>query len=167
MTETAPTPARRGRVTMQVRWSDVDLFAHVNNAAYLRFLDDARFALFPSMGVDPAGRPTDSLLVVVKHEIEYLAPLSFRPAPIAVDVWIPRIGRSSVDFAYEVVDVPQVDDDGGSAAPAPGADPPVYLRARSRMVQLDRETHEPRPFTSDERAVFEAFPGEAPVLHGW
>lgn len=139
---------------MQVRWSDVDLFAHVNNAAYLRFLDDARFALFPSMGVDPAGRPTDSLLVVVKHEIEYLAPLAFRPEPVAVDVWVPRIGRSSVDFGYEVVD-------------DAGADPTVYLRARSRMVQLDRLTHEPRPFTPGERAVFEGYAGEEPVLHGW
>jgi acyl-CoA thioester hydrolase len=143
---------------MQVRWSDVDLFAHVNNAAYLRYLDDARFALFPSMGVDPAGRPTDSLLVVVKHEIEYLAPLAFRPEPIAVDVWVPRTGRSSVDFAYEIVD---------DAPAAAGAEPVVYLRARSRMVQLDRETHQSRPFAPDERAVFETYPGEAPVLHGW
>lgn len=142
---------------MQVRWSDVDLFAHVNNAAYLRYLDDARFALFPSMGVDPAGRPTDSLLVVVKHEIEYLAPLAFRPEPIAVDVWVPRTGRSSVDLGYEIVD----------DAPAAGAEPVVYLRARSRMVQLDRGTHQPRPFTDDERAVFETYPGQAPVLHGW
>ncbi len=142
---------------MQVRWSDVDLFAHVNNAAYLRYLDDARFALFPSMGVDPAGRPTDSLLVVVKHEIEYLAPLAFRPEPIAVDVWVPRTGRSSVDFAYEIVD----------GEPATTGEPVVYLRARSRMVQLDRGTHQPRPFTPDERAVFESYPGEAPTLHGW
>jgi acyl-CoA thioester hydrolase len=143
---------------MQVRWSDVDLFAHVNNAAYLRYLDDARFALFPSMGVDPVGRPTDSLLVVVKHEIEYLAPLAFRPEPIAVDVWVPRTGRSSVDFAYEIVD---------DAAAEAGSEPVVYLRARSRMVQLDRGTHQSRAFSPDERAVFETYPGEAPVLHGW
>lgn len=147
---------------MQVRWSDVDLFAHVNNAAYLRFLDDARFALFPSMGVDPAGRPTASLLVVVKHEIEYLAPLAFRPAPVAVDVWVPRIGRSSVDFGYEVLDAPAAEH-----RMAPGDEPVVYLRARSRMVQLDRESHAPRPFSDEERAVFEAYAGEDPVLHGW
>ncbi|GIG25639.1 thioesterase [Cellulomonas denverensis] len=138
---------------MQVRWSDVDLFAHVNNAAYLRFLDDARFALFPSMGVDPAGRPTDSMLVVVKHEIDYLAPLTFRPEPVSVEVWVPRIGRSSVDFAYEIVD-----QDAGRT---------VYLRARSRMVQLDRVDLAPRAFTADERAVFERYPGDGPALHPW
>lgn len=141
---------------MQVRWSDVDLFAHVNNAAYLRFLDDARFALFPNMGVDPAGRPSDSMLVVVKHEIDYLAPLAFRPEPVAVEVWVPRIGRSSVDFAYEIVDAP-----GGST------DRVVYLRARSRMVQLDRVTLAPRAFTESERVVFERYPGMGPELHQW
>ncbi len=157
----APEP-RRGRVTMQVRWSDVDLFGHVNNAAYLRYLDDARFALFPAMGVDAAGRLTASMLVVVKHEIEYLAPLTFRPTPLAVDLWVPRIGRSSVDFAYEVLDAEaQARDDGSDAVPR------VYLRARSRMVQVDSDTHSGRAFTAQERAEFEQYPGPEPVLRPW
>ncbi|WP_309133556.1 thioesterase family protein [Cellulomonas sp.] len=144
----------RGRVVMQVRWSDVDLFGHVNNAAFLRYLDDARFALFPRMGVDEAGAMTASLLVVVKHEIDYVAPIRFRLAPVVVEVWVPRLGRSSVDFAYEVLD-----------GDGPGAG--VALRARSRMVQLDRATHSPRPFTDEERATFAAYPGPEPVLRGW
>ena len=85
----------------QVRWSDVDLFGHVNNAAYLRYLDDARFALF-DMGVDDDGQLTSSRLVVVKHEIEYLGRLTYRPQPIDVEIWVPRVGRTSVDMAYEV-----------------------------------------------------------------
>lgn len=144
----------RGRVTMQVRWSDVDLFGHVNNAAFLRYLDDARFMLFPRMGVDDVGAMTASLLVVVKHEIDYLAPLRFRPTPVVVEVWVPRLGRSSVDFAYEVLD-------------GEGPDAVVALRARSRMVQLDRATHTPRPFTDEERTTFAAYPGASPELRAW
>lgn len=156
--------ARRGRVTMQVRWSDVDLFGHVNNAAYLRYLDDARFSLFPAMGVDAAGRLTASMLVVVKHEVEYLAPLTFRSTPFAVDLWVPRIGRSSVDFAYEVLDIAP-DDGEGDDGDAP--EPRVYVRARSRMVQVDSDTHGGRAFTEQERAEFEQYPGAEPVLRGW
>lgn len=148
------TAPGRGRVVMQVRWSDVDLFGHVNNAAFLRYLDDARFTLFPRMGVDEAGAMTASLLVVVKHEIDYLAPLRFRQAPVVVEVWVPRLGRSSVDFGYEILD-------------GDGPDAAVVLQARSRMVQLDRASHTPRPFTDEERAVFAAFPGAAPELRGW
>lgn len=149
-----PDEGVRGRVVMQVRWSDVDLFGHVNNAAFLRYLDDARFTLFPRMGVDEAGAMTASLLVVVKHEIDYVAPIRFRLAPVVVEVWVPRLGRSSVDFAYEVLD-----------GDGPGAG--VALRARSRMVQLDRATHTPRPFTDEERATFAAYPGPDPALRGW
>lgn len=137
---------------MPVRWSDVDLFGHVNNAAFLRYLDDARFTLFPRMGVDEDGAMTASLLVVVKHEIDYVTPLTFRPVPFAVEVWVSRIGRSSVDFAYEI------HDEAGTT---------TYLRARSRMVQLDRATHAPRHFTPEERALFERYTGAEPELHGW
>jgi acyl-CoA thioester hydrolase len=135
---------------MQVRWSDVDLFGHVNNAAFLRYLDDARFSLFPSMGVDEQGAMTALHLVVVKHEIDYRSPLTFRSTPFVVEVWVPRIGRSSVDFAYEVLDGER-----------------TVLAARSRMVQLDARSHEPRPFDDDERAAFEQYAGSAPALRGW
>ena len=146
-------PGTRGRAVMSVRWSDVDLFGHVNNAAYLRYLDDARFAIFPAMGVDETGALTPSGLVVVKHEIDYVSSLTFRPAPFAVDVWVSKIGRSSVDFAYEIVD----------AADAST----VYLRARSRMVQVDQATLSARPFTPEERAAFETYLEPGPDLRGW
>lgn len=152
-------PSARGVMRTHVRWSDVDLFGHVNNAAYLRYLDDARFALF-DMGVDADGQLTSSRLVVVKHEIDYLTRLSYRPQPIDVEVWVPRIGRTSVDVAYEVVGV--------GAHPADG-EPirEVYLRARTRMVQLDAASGAPRAFTATERAAFAAYPGEGPDLRAW
>lgn len=148
---TQPAPSTgRGVLRTHVRWSDVDLFGHVNNAAYLRYLDDARFALF-DMGVDDDGQLTASLLVVVKHEIDYLGQLMYRPAPIDVEVWVPRIGRTSVDIAYEVLD----------------EDREVYLRARTRMVQLDAASRQPRPFTEAERDALLTYPGDTPHLHGW
>jgi acyl-CoA thioester hydrolase len=113
----------------------------------------ARFTLFPSMGVDESGALTASMLVVVKHEIDYVSPLTFRPDPFAVEVWVSRVGRSSVDFGYEIVDA-------GDAAT-------VHLRARSRMVQLDQASHTARPFTDVERAAFEAYREEAPDLRDW
>lgn len=150
---TPATPARaRARVLLPVRWSDVDLFGHVNNAAFLRFLDDARFAAFPVMGVDAAGRITDTILVVVKHEMDFLAPVPFTSEPLAVEVWVSRIGGSSVDFGYEV-------------QTADGAT--TYLLARSRMVQVDRANGRPRPLDEVERTAFAAHTDEAPTLRGW
>lgn len=142
----------RARIEMPVRWSDVDLFGHVNNAAFLRFLDDARFATFPRMGVDVAGAVTEAVLVVVKHEIDYLAAVPFTSEPVTVEVWVSRIGTSSVDFGYEVR---------LSRAGTP------LLLARSRMVQVDRASGRPRAFSDAERADFSSHRDEAPVLRGW
>lgn len=145
------TTGGRARIVMPVRWSDVDLFGHVNNAAFLRFLDDARFATFPRMGVDVAGAVTDAVLVVVKHEIDYLAAVPFTSDPVTVEVWVSRIGSSSVDFGYEVVS--------GRGVP--------LLLARSRMVQVDRASERPRAFSEAERADFSAYRDAEPVLRGW
>ncbi|WP_235866278.1 acyl-CoA thioesterase [Serinibacter arcticus] len=143
--------AGRARIEMPVRWSDVDLFGHVNNAAFLRFLDDARFATFPRMGVDAAGGLTDAVLVVVKHEIDYLAAVPFTAEPVTVEVWVSRIGASSVDFGYEVLS-------------HEGA---TLLLARSRMVQVDRATGRPRAFGDAERADFLHHQDATPELRGW
>lgn len=137
---------------MPVRWSDIDLFGHVNNAAFLRFLDDARFTAFPSMGVDSAGRITDRVLVVVKHEIDYQAAIPFTADPVAVEVWVTRIGSSSVDLGYEVSST---------------SGDRTYLVARSRMVQVNQGTGRSQPFDEAERTEFEQYLGEVPALRGW
>ncbi|WP_454293207.1 acyl-CoA thioesterase [Salana multivorans] len=155
----------RARVVAPVRWSDVDLFGHVNNAAFLRFLDDARFAAFPGLGVDAAGEISEEVLVVVKHEINYLAPVRFTAEPLAVEVWVSRVGTSSVDFGYEI----RAGGDAGGAGDDTGNDgsSKPYLRARSRMVQVDRSTGRPRPFDDVQRERFAAHTDAEPDLRPW
>lgn len=158
----------RALVVLPVRWSDVDLFGHVNNAAFLRFLDDARFAAFPGMGVDEAGEISEAVLVVVKHEIDYLAPVRFTAEPLAVEVWVSRIGTSSVDFGYEIrTATAEAAADQEPASPDAGGVPTSYLRALSRMVQVDRSTGRPRPFDEEQRAAFSVHTDEAPTLRPW
>lgn len=147
----------RARVILPVRWSDVDLFGHVNNAAFLRFLDDARFTAFPGMGVDADGQISSSVLVVVKNEIDYVAPVRFTSDPLAVEVWVSRIGTSSVDFGYEMGVLQDGEDQWRSPA----------LRARSRMVQVERDSGAPRPFSEDERAALSTHVDDEPALRGW
>ena len=137
---------------MPVRWSDVDLFGHVNNAAFLRFLDDARFAVFPQMGVDADGALMDTVHMVVKHEIDYLAAVPFTARPVVVELWVFRVGSSSVDFGYEVLS-----HDGGT----------TLLLARSRMVQVDRASGRPRAFTDAEREAYQVHRDEGPALREW
>jgi acyl-CoA thioester hydrolase len=134
----------RHRVFTQLRWSDMDIYGHVNNVQFLRLLEEARvLALSEDMTAQGGGTG----LLVARSEIEYLSPLVFRPEPIAVDLWVPRIGAVDFDMAYEVLDV---------AANGDGP-PQVYARAQTSLVAFDLSSERPRRITSSERARLEGW----------
>jgi len=62
------------KIKINVRFSDLDAMRHVNNAAYLSYLEEARISYFN----DVLGRPKDSLnfgAVIGRIEIDYLQPI--------------------------------------------------------------------------------------------
>ena len=91
-----------------LRWADMDQLAHINNVAYLDYVQEARiamFALHPGLHEASSGDG----LVVVRHELEFLAPLKFRKRPVLIDTWITEVRAGSFTMAYEVYD-PATDD---------------------------------------------------------
>jgi acyl-CoA thioester hydrolase len=90
---------------------------------------------------------------VARHEIEYLAPLQFRHAPIAVDMWATRIGGASFDLAYEVRDPASV----GNV---------LYARAETTLVLYSFTDGKPRRLAGAERATLVRHEGE-PVPFRW
>lgn len=142
------TAMPRHRVLTPLRWSDMDAYGHVNNVQYLRLIEDARVVAFAAKSGDDSsplgdgsGSALDTALLVGRAEVEYLEPLVYRPAPVAIDMWITRFGGASFDLGYEVLD------DAGT-----GEDEPViYARAETTMVVYDLAGHRPRRITLAER----------------
>ena len=130
----------------------MDAYGHVNNVQFLRLLEDARVVAFETW-FGPDRSLLDEGVVVARHEIEYLAPLDFRPAPISVDIWATRISGASFDLAYEVRDPPEV----GMT---------MYARAETTLVAYDFATVRPRRLRQDERAVLAGVAGD-PVPFRW
>jgi acyl-CoA thioester hydrolase len=140
------------RVDVPLRWSDMDAYGHVNNVQFLRLLEDARVLGFADwFGQDRA--ILDEGVLVARHEIEYLAPLTFRTAPIAVDMWATRIGGAGFDLAYEVRDQESISDT-------------LYARAETTLVLYDFATSSPRRLGTAEREVLARHEGE-PVPFRW
>ncbi len=96
-------------VEVPLRWSDMDAYGHVNNVQYLRLLEDARVIGFRTWFPD---RPTlvEEGIVVTRHAIEYRAPLTYRPAPVEVDMWVTRVHGAGFDLGYVVRDPEGVGD---------------------------------------------------------
>ncbi|WP_415853928.1 acyl-CoA thioesterase, partial [Sinomonas sp. G460-2] len=131
---------------LHLRFGDVDSYGHVNNVRFLQFLEDARVhwlrePLWAGEGGAGAGGARDGVCptmfdsvtsenftLVGRHEIEYLAPLMFRPTPIAVNLWVTRVGGSSFDLGYSVAEPD------GSA---------LYAYASTSMVLVSRSTGRP------------------------
>ncbi|MEP7035241.1 MAG: thioesterase family protein [Actinomycetota bacterium] len=140
------------RVDVPLRWSDMDAYGHVNNVQFLRLLEDARVIAFEQWFGQDRSLLKEGVLVA-RHEIEYLAPLDFRHAPVSVDLWVTQVGGASFDLGYAVRDPDEV----GEA---------VYARAETTLVAYDFETVSPRRLRLDERVVLKALAG-APVPFRW
>ncbi|WP_072313725.1 acyl-CoA thioesterase [Agrococcus sp. Marseille-P2731] len=137
-------------VPVRVRWSDLDAYGHVNNAALLTLLEEARVTAFwaggpegsPTTAIIDAGPGATSVTVIARQEAEYLAQIPHHREPIVVDMWIGRMGGASMDVCYEVLSPDQST---------------VYARAQTTVVMLDASTGTPRRLSAGERAAWEPF----------
>lgn len=137
------------QITQQIRFGDIDSYNHVNNVVYLQYLEDARvqltYAELPGGGTFQDLIGTELFTLVGRNEIEYLAPISFRPTPIFVNIWITHIGGSSFDFGYTVTE----------------ADTSViFAQAATSMVLVSRTTGRPVRLTDHQRSALEAWRGD-------
>lgn len=151
--------ARRYRVNVPLRWSDMDAYGHVNNVQFLRLLEDARVIGFEDWFGQDRSVLSEGILVA-RHEIEYLAPLLFRVPPIVVEMWATKIGGAGFDLAYEVRDGRAVSEGGDARGDT------VYARAETTLVLYDFATSNPRRMDPSLRAALQEHSG-APVPFRW
>ena len=84
---------------VHMRWSDMDAYRHINNSAYLAYLEQARVAMFfyRHEGFE-AGT------VIARHEIDYRRPVVYHPEPLRLELWIDTVRAAQFTVHYEVFD---------------------------------------------------------------
>ncbi|HVS45210.1 MAG TPA: thioesterase family protein [Verrucomicrobiae bacterium] len=82
-----------------VPFADIDMMQHVNNVAYIRWLETVRAEYF--LRVMGSAINGERGMIQANIAFTYERQLSFRER-IVVGCSIPRIGTKSFDFAYEV-----------------------------------------------------------------
>jgi acyl-CoA thioester hydrolase len=122
---------------IEIRWSDLDVYGHVNNAIYLTYIEEARDEWLGGSLGDP-GQVWNWVLVHV--EIDYRRELALADDIAVATCRLDRIGTSSITTREEVRTV-----DGTLAA-----------EARAVLVARDRESGRSRSLTTAERAAFES-----------
>ena len=85
---------------IQVRFADLDVMGHVNNAVYLSYFETARVHYFKEILGSDWDWQKDGILLV-RNEIDYLAPILLHDSPY-VYIQIEHIGSKSFTLNYEV-----------------------------------------------------------------
>jgi acyl-CoA thioester hydrolase len=134
-----------------LRWADMDSLGHVNNVTYIDYLQEARVDMFAVHAPDSRGEDLAEGVVVVRHEVEFIAPLVFRFDPVRIETWITDIKAASFTMAYEILDE------------MPDGSRKVYTRATSVLTPFVFTAERPRRIRPEEREVLERFLGPRPV----
>ena len=87
--------------TVEVRFRDIDMFDHVNNAAYLTYAESARVAYYQHLSGISDPRDFDTTLAHAK--VDYLVPIFFGQT-LFVYTRTTRIGTKSLTMAHEIRD---------------------------------------------------------------
>jgi acyl-CoA thioester hydrolase len=118
-----------------MRWSDMDAYRHINNTAYLAYLEQARVAMFFDRF-----ESFESGTVIARHEIDYLRPVVYHQTPLRLELWIDTIRGASFVVHYEVLD--------GDV---------VAARASTHCVTINFDANRPRRLTDEEREILRSF----------
>jgi acyl-CoA thioester hydrolase len=131
MHSTRPQPEPRAAYKafrdIGTRWSDNDVYGHVNNVVYYGWFDTAVNSLLIEQGaLDIHGGSVIGL--VVETQCNYFAPLAF-PEAVVAGIRVAHVGSSSV--RYEVAIFP--------------ADPSMHCAAKGHFVHVyvDRVSRKP------------------------
>ncbi|WP_105566281.1 acyl-CoA thioesterase [Microbacterium halophytorum] len=148
----------RVHIPVERRWGDQDALGHINNVSLLKILEEARLRAFWRDG-DVAPTPVavfddDTVsgsgaaqTLIARQEIEYVLPVPYGRKPLDVQLWIGRLGGSSVEICYEVM------------SPT-GEEQTCYARATTVVVLADAATGRPVRLPAHVRDAWQPYVGE-------
>jgi acyl-CoA thioester hydrolase len=131
----------RNRITVEVRFADVDMFDHVNNAKYFTYIESARVAYYTAVTGLTDPRTFD--MTVARAELDFLKP-AFYGETLHVYSRAGRIGTKSWTLEHEIRDVETGE---------------VVARGSTVNVHFDHDTGKSSPLPAEVIEAMEQFEG--------
>ncbi|GAB2694428.1 thioesterase family protein [Nocardia thraciensis] len=127
---------KRFHAKVDVRWSDMDVFQHINHARMVTLLEEARI---PWLFDD---RPTSGLrsgCVLADLHVRYRSQLRHEDTPLDIAMWIDQLRAVDFTIGYEV------------RANGAALDSPPAVIASTQLAAFDIDTQRLRRLTAPER----------------
>lgn len=90
------------KIQVQIRFNDIDIMGHVNNAVYQYYFDLARVDYFDHVLKEEDANLKKEALIVASIKVDYLKPVFMRDN-IFVTTKITYIGNKSLKMTQEVI----------------------------------------------------------------
>ena len=131
---------------LEVRFRDCDSMGHTNNAVYLTYLEQTRFAHWRSLWGfgTPQLAPGLPGVILARVECDYRRPATYGDL-LEVRMTVSEVGRTSFRYEYEIVD----------------QEGRIVLTAKTVQVMYDYATEKPVPIPDDIRALLAIHSGTA------
>ena len=82
-----------------VRWSDIDMYQHINHATMVTILEEARV---PFLREPFAAEITATGLLIAEVKVTYKGQLRLVDSPLQVSIWVTRLRAVDFTLGYEV-----------------------------------------------------------------
>ena len=132
---------------VEVRWSDMDAFQHINHARMVTLLEEARI---PWLFYDEC--PTRTLrtgAVIVDLRVHYGGQLRHEDTPLDIVMWVKKLRAVDFTVGYEV------------RAAAADPDSPAAVTAETQIAAFDIDSQRLRRFTDAERNYLASYTRES------
>jgi YbgC/YbaW family acyl-CoA thioester hydrolase len=128
-----------------VSYGDIDAQWHVNNKAFLSYIETARFQYLLKLGLFNARSFLEVPFIVADVHVRYLAPIEFAD-PVVVSVGITKIGTKSVVMEYALTSPDEHE---------------VYATAENVLVAYDYTTRTSIAVSEEMRQKISKFEGHS------
>ncbi|MBK0383446.1 acyl-CoA thioesterase [Pedobacter sp. SD-b] len=129
------------KVAIPIRFSDMDMFGHANNAVYLTYFEQARSCYWSDI-IKWDWKKIG--IIVAKAEINYVKPIVLEEQIFAY-VKTSRLGNSSWEIEYALV---CANDDGTES---------IRTQGKTVQVAINYQTGKPTPIPPKERALMKSY----------
>ncbi|MDQ7806787.1 thioesterase family protein [Amycolatopsis sp. A133] len=119
------------------RWTDMDVYGHINHAKLVTLLEEARIPLLFGAAVEAGLEQLPKGIVVVRLEVAYKRPIVVSGQQLRIGIDLTELRAASFTLAYRV--------HGG-----PAADDPVAVTAETVLAPYDTAELRPRRLTPAE-----------------
>lgn len=109
-----------------VRWSDIDMYQHVNHATMVTMLEEARI---PFLADAFAADINTVGLLIADVRVSYKGQLRLLDSPLQVTIWVKRLRAVDFTLGYEV----------RSANAAPDSKPAVIAETQLAAFHIDEQ----------------------------